>query len=97
MRLFLTKLLLCWTPQSCFADHPEADLLQEQSWHMNLHIPVLKQAHVVHVVDGFVLGHVDLGNMCQLGLEQILDKSCRASTILFEFRAIESRQVPNAF
>ena len=42
---------------SCFAGHPEADLLQEQSWHMNLHIPVPKQAHVMHVVDGFVLGH----------------------------------------
>ena len=41
---------------SCFADHPEADLLQEQSWHMNLHIPVPKQAHVIHVIDGFVLG-----------------------------------------
>ena len=25
---------------SCFADHPEADVWQEQSWHMNLHIPV---------------------------------------------------------
>ena len=24
---------------------------------MNLHIPVPKQAHVTHVVDGFVLGH----------------------------------------
>ena len=24
---------------------------------MNLHIPVPKQAHVMHVIDGFVLGH----------------------------------------
>ena len=29
----------------------------QQQWHMNLHIPVPKQAHVAHVVDGFVLGH----------------------------------------
>ena len=42
---------------SCFADHLEADLLQEQSWHMNIHIPVPKQAHVVHVIDGLDLGH----------------------------------------
>ena len=42
---------------SCFADHQEADLSQEQSCHMILaHIPVPKQAHVAHAVDGFVLG-----------------------------------------
>ena len=42
---------------SNLAQHPEADLLQEQLWHMNLHILFPKQAHVVHAVDGFVLGH----------------------------------------
>ena len=41
---------------SCFADHPEADLSQEQLWHTILHIPLPKQAHVAHAVDGFVLG-----------------------------------------
>ena len=42
---------------SCFADHLEVDLSQEQSWLMNLHILVPKQAHVAHAVDGFLLGH----------------------------------------
>ena len=39
---------------------------------------------------------INPGNMCHLGLEQILDDSCRIPTILFEFRPIEFREVPNA-
>ena len=40
---------------------------------------------------------IDLGNMCHMGLEQILEKSNSISTILLEFFPIESRQVLNMF
>ena len=60
---------------------------------MNLHIPVPKQAHVVHVIDGFVLGHrswkhvshrlgADLGSSTSFSAEHLNNGSPESGKIL---------------